>query len=252
VVYGYGLKPAPASDHRTDGDSGGLEVGPGLALDPCGRELLYTRAKTLKFTEAILLDEKGGRMDRPPEGSYEDHEPHRKPHRDKHHPQSCWLLSAHYAEQLVGPQTISDPCSCLRKEWESVCETVRFSLRRVDCEECCHTFDCELQCECGTGPCCEEHRKEPTTYEERPEQHEADREPHEPGTEPRESVKNPVRRGGCQCLCEYLTGLSDIECGGLQEIDEPGGYLRVDLRHGVPLACVGLREGDCDDWLFDR
>ena len=28
--------------------------------------------------------------------------------------------------------------------------------------------------------------------------------------------------------------------------------VRVDLRHGVPLACVSLRKGECDDWVFDR
>ena len=70
---------------------------------------------------------------------------------------TCWLLSVHYAEQDVGPVKVNDPCSCERKEWDHVCETVRFSLRRVDCDGVLQAFDCELKCGCGTGPCCEEH-----------------------------------------------------------------------------------------------
>jgi hypothetical protein len=60
-----------------------------------------------------------------------------------------------------------------------------------------------------------------------------------------------VHRGGCGCLCEHLTGLSDVDCGGLCPIDDPCAHVRADLCHGVPLACVKLREGDCDTWVFD-
>ena len=152
VVYGYGLKSAPAGGSGTRGDSGALEIGPGLALDDCGRELLLTRGKTVEMADVILLDAQGARVEQPPEGSYGSYDERRGTH---HRPEVCWLLSVHYAEQDVGPQKVKDPCSCERKEWEHVCETVRFSLRRVDCAECCKPFDCELKCGCGTGPCCE-------------------------------------------------------------------------------------------------
>jgi hypothetical protein len=54
-------------------------------------------------------------------------------------------------------------------------------------------------------------------------------------------------------LCEHLTNLDiDCECGKLTEIEEPCARVRVDLRNGVPLACVRIvPEGDCDGrWAF--
>ena len=257
VVYGYALKPAPAKDGYARDSSGRLEIGPGLALDECGREVLQIRPVLLGVEDVLLLESKGTRIERPPEGSYEPRvEPRREEQKQSEgRPRVCWLLSAHYAEQLVGPAKVNDPCSCERNEWNHVCETVRFSLRRVDCEECCPQFDCELKCGCGTGPCCDEHaEKRP---EEQSKEHQNAQSKQSGGqyesTNPPETPRNPVDRGGCQCLCEYLTGLSDAECGGLCDIEDPCVRIRADLRHGVPLACVSLREGECDgEWLFDR
>jgi hypothetical protein len=112
-----------------------------------------------------------------------------------------------------------------------VCETVRFSLRQVDCSECCKKPECELHCECGTGHCCDERDKEEGSCDD---------------------VENLVLRGGCQCLCEHLTHLwPDVECKSLTEIEEPCGRVLVDLHNGVPLACVGLIREECEDWKFD-
>lgn len=262
VVYGYGLRRAQASGHRTQDDSGALEIGPGLALDECGRELLLTRADALDVEDVILLDAKGARIEQPSDEDYEACDEKQGAQQSE----TCWLLSVHYAEQGVGPVRVNDPCSCERKEWEHMCETVRFSLRRVNCEECCKQFDCELKFGCGTGPCCKEHHEErprhhgsygqTVSYErEAAERYETLHEsepvsPHE--VNPHEIPKNPVRRGGCQGLCDYLSTLSDPECDCLQEIEEPCGKVRVDLHHGVALACVRLCHGECDDWLFDR
>jgi hypothetical protein len=233
VVYGYALKPAPGPGAETRPSR--LEIGPGLALDECGRELLSVRAVMIDAADVILLDGKGGRLERPPAGSLE---PREGPKQEVQQTPACWLLSAHYAEQSEGPVRVNDPCSCERNEWDRLCETVRFSLRLVDYAECCRPFDCELQCECGTGPCCEQRSKE-----------HADQEVEQ--TEDRKTKAHPVDRGGCQCLCDHLTGLSDTECCALCEIEEPCAHIRADLRHGVPLACVRLREGDCDKWEFD-
>jgi hypothetical protein len=227
LVYGYALKPVPARNGCKDDKSGWLEIGPGLALDECGRELLRVGPTLLGVEDVILLDTNGARIDRPPDGSFEP----RATQTQKQTPQpseACWLLSAHYAEQSEGPIRVNDPCSCERHEWDRVCETVRYSLRRVDCVQCCDTFDCELNCGCCSGPCCEPRAKKTS-----------------------DTQTNPVRRGGCGCLCEHLTGLSDADCGGLCPIDDPCAHIRADLRHGVPLACVTLREGDCDNWVFD-
>lgn len=214
VVYGYAMAP--------DRGGTGLRIGAGLALDACGRELLWSGAAT-GFDDVLLVDDKFSLIERPPEGSFA---PRAAPERDgADEGRACWLLSVHYAERKVGPVRIADPCSCARDEWDHVCETVRFSLRRIDCNACCTPADCALECGCANGACCEQpHRETP----------------------------GPVERGGCQCLCEYLSGLSDGDCGGLRDIDDPCAQLQVDLRHGVPLACVGLREGDCaGEWRFD-
>jgi len=120
VVYGYSLKPAPASGHRTQDNSGALDIGTGLALDECGRELLFTRADPLDVEDVILLDAKGARIEQPPDDAYKSYDEKQR----AQHSETCWLLSVHYAEQGVGPVKVNDPCSCERKEWEHVCETV--------------------------------------------------------------------------------------------------------------------------------
>ena len=241
VVYGYGLKPT----------AGELDVHPGFALDECGRELVLARAKKIGAGDVILLDRKYARLERPPEETH-DH--------DDRKSRACWLLSVHYAEQGVGPVKINDPCNCERKEWDHVCETVRFSLRRIDCADCCKPPDCELQCGCGTGECCEHHPREHEHGHEHEHDRDRDRDDGRDRDRDRDSERehphrhaaNPVHRGGCQCVCDYVTGLSDVTCERLCEIDEPCGKVRVDLRHGVPLACVSLRKGECDDWVFDE
>jgi hypothetical protein len=219
VVYGYAIEPAAAQDGQTKNPWGRLQIGPGLALDECGRELLQRRTMSLDFSDAILVDGKGVPYARPPEGSYQ---PRAAPVKEADDPpRACWLLSAHYAEQLVGPVKVSDPCSCKRDEWDHVCESVRFSLRLVDCEQCRDDVDCELACDCGTGAS--------------------------------QAPKSPAKRGSCRCLCEYLTGLSDTQCGELLPLSEPWHRMSADLCHGVPLACVSLREGQCEgEWLFGR
>jgi hypothetical protein len=249
VVYGYALRPAAQESQAQDG-WGRILVEPGLALDECGRELLQTGPVLLDVADAILLDAKGARIERPPEGSYA---PRAAPAQGAdERPQARWLLSVHYAEQSVGPVKVSDPCSCERNEWDQVCETVRFSLQR-DCDACCAQFGCELACGCGTGPCCAGQAKNP------PQQQRAQAVVRPPGIEgqaPPGQVPqlpgNPVDRGGCGCLCEHLAGLSDTPCGELRELEDPCVHVRADLCHGVPLACVSLREGACDgEWLFD-
>ncbi len=236
VVYGYALRPVAQEDQARDG-SGRILLQPGLALDECGRELLQTEPVLLDVADAVLLDGKGARIERPPEGSYASRAAPDKGADGRS--RACWLLSVHYAEQSVGPVKVSDPCSCERNEWDHVCETVRFSLQRVDCDACCAQFDCELACGCGTGPCCAgQAAAQPIGKEAQYTSAQASR--------------NPVDRGGCGCLCEHLAGLSDTACGGLVQVEDPCVHVRADLCHGVPLACVSLREGACEgEWQFD-
>ncbi|MGZ5442166.1 MAG: hypothetical protein ACXW5U_10620 [Thermoanaerobaculia bacterium] len=182
AIYGWGV----VYGFSVSGQSGRLKIGPGLALDECGRELLEVEGQEFAFED--LLDENEAPTT---------------------NDAGCWLLTAHYAEQLTGPVPVTDSCRCEHTEFERTCETVRYSLRPIPCDECCRKFECELKCDCPAESCC----------------HKAD----------------THGRGGCRCLCDSLTGLKiDVECGPLRETDEPCGKVRVDVRHGVPLACVKL------------
>jgi len=220
VAYGFSVSPAAQRGYEKSAHTGRLAIGPGFALDEPGRELVQTKTVELEFDDVLVLGEKDGRI-------------------DDCRPDDCWLLSAHYAEQDVGPVDVSNPCNCTGREWNQVCETVKYSLRRIDCMECCDAGDCAFCCECSTGPCCAEDPNAGTP----------DRGEVEPGCTP-----NPVKRGGCQCLCDYLTGL-EPPCGGdhLCELVQPCWRGRIDVSHGVPLACVGLcRDETCGDWRFDH
>lgn len=227
VVYGFGMGVAAPDE---DGAGGRFQIGAGLALDACGRELLCVHGAAVGFRDVVLIDEKGRRL------SLDDASlgaPVRQPMDD------CWLLSVHYAEQPIDPVLLADPCRCERNEWDHVCETVRFSLRRVDCRSCCDAHDCSLECECDAGPCCDEDRSDKETIDKSAEA--ANRPP-----------EHPLRRGGCRCLCEHLTSLQfPDDCDCLTEIEEHCARVRVDLRHGVPLACVGLTQDPCGRWVFD-
>jgi hypothetical protein len=222
VVYGYPVAPGSGDECRKEGVPGLLKIGPGLALDSCGRELLQTGEVKVAFQDLILLDRKGIRPDRErliAEVRQWQDQTRRDPCG------ACWLLSAHYAEQPVEPVTVSDPCQCNRHEWDRTCETVRYSLRHIPCDECCEDADCELNCHCGISRYCEAHDE-------------------------RQGERELRGRGG-RCLCEHLTCLEpDCECERLCEIEEPCARVRVDVHHGVPLACVELIPNECGGWAL--
>ncbi len=228
VVYGYGITAVPPenADHNY---ACRLKIRPGLALDKCGRELLQTE-KSIKVDEELIILNDDLRSLEPND---------RQAVLSEANPQDCWLLSVHYAEQYTGPVTVQDSCHCEQNEWDHTCETVRYSLRRIPCEECCNSFDCELECRCA--PCCDQ-----TPDTKQPPQ-QGDPRLH-PG---HVDAETSHKRGGCRCLCEHLTGLDPgAECGRLCEINEPCARVRVDLRNGVPLACVHIVSDACDGWAF--
>lgn len=229
VVYGYEVTSTESKNHR-DG-SGHFKIGAGLALDKCGRELVET-GTTIQFKDVVFLDLDGKRWSLEdalkwlgirPGFSWDDP------------PQAlldalkkwCWLLSVHYAERDTDRFKGEDRCHCGPDEWDHLCETVWYSLRPIDCDKCCNHFDCELKCKCDQGPCCDDSAA--NTYQKGP------------ALQTRETHQ----RGGCQCLCKHLTHLRvGGECG-LCEIEEPCGNVRVDVRNGIPLACVKLVTDKC-------
>lgn len=263
VVYGYGI-----DSHESY--SGRLGIGPGLALDRCGRELIEGGGE-IRFDDVFTLDRGGKRVDLdelkthlgvPQNVLWDQITSEIKESIGK----ACWLLSAHYAEKDTAHIRIEDRCCCGRDEWDHVCEMVRYSLQQVDCDECCQEFGCELNCDCATGPCCGEPKEETTEPEESGDypqeqtdaQTEQSRGAYEHSGEsieqrddgPTETYeKDPIKsphRGGCKCLCEHLTNLTiGGECKDLCTIKEKCGSVRVDVRNGVPLACVQLVVTKC-------
>ena len=191
VVHGLALTPADAA---CGGSGGALQVGPGLALDRAGRELVVATARTLRYADVIQAGAT----------KTQDNEA------------GCWLLSAHYAERRMEPVMLKDDCHCERHEWDRVCEDVVFSLRPIDCAECCVGEPCELCCSC-MGDC--------------------------------EDPLSPHNRGPHRCLCTHLTGLA--VGAQIESLCKVGDCVDADLHNGVALACVSLKADDCGGWVFD-
>lgn len=243
VVYGYSIAVEPrgareAITHR-------LAIGEGLALDSCGRELAQLGCSTIALKDVTVVDARGRRLNRA-----ECDESFAARHDEDERERFCWLLEAHYAEQSIDPVQITDSCRCQHHEWDHVCETVRYTIRRVACDECCRTADCELDCRCGEGDCCHSERERRDVARDesaREEMRDVELREHESSHEPARPM-----RGGCRCICDHLTELhpgGDCACR-LCEIDEPCGAVRVDMTHGVPLACVDVVLNECKEWTF--
>ncbi|WP_457102155.1 hypothetical protein, partial [Microbacterium sp. P5_E9] len=124
VVYGFAVDVAPVNACLTESVSGRLRIRPGFALDQHGRELLQIDEVTLAFADVIKVNALGAQIDRDSTDA-------------ANYGEGYWLLSVHYAEQAIAPVSIQGSCSCDRQEWDSICETVRYSLRRIDGAECC-------------------------------------------------------------------------------------------------------------------
>ena len=217
VVYGYAIAVEPPDGSRRN-RRGILDIGGGLAFDKCGRELLET-GRPVRLEELIVIDADGVPID--PGAAFSKAGNSARHHKDNS-PRECWLLRAHYAEQSVDHVGVEEACHCKHEEWDRTCETVRYSLERVSCDECCIEPECELTCDCGSGPCCDPSQTET-------------------GVRP--------KRGGCQCLCTHLIKLPQPTCGPLCLIEEPCAVIGVDLKNGVPLACIHLIwDARCDDW----
>ena len=235
VVYGYAVKAGPVLKQTARNQ---LNIGPGLALDICGRELLQVDHAVAN--ELIVVDENDELIDL--KDALTDHAYHGK----------CWLLSVHYAEELIDHVTIEDSCRCEHDEWNHVCETVRYTLRPVDCDECCQDFACELECDCGVGPCCEEHADEQDNAERRRYYAQQSGDQSDQYEQPKDRRCKPNQRGGCRCLCDYLIKLPQPECKPLREIEDSCGRIWVDLNNGVPLACVLPDLDECERPIFRK
>ncbi len=211
LVYGYGISVEKAHDSNEAASK--LKISPGLILDRCGRELYLHDGIALSLRDVMVLDEKGMPVDDPAEAL-----------RCECAEGECWQLCAHYAEYDLDQINQQDTCNCIHHHWDHVCETVRFSLHRVRCSDCCPDPECGLSCSCEHDCCCD------------------------PASEAR--VAPSTRRGGCSCLCEHLTHLKLEESGRLCEVSGPCcRTFRVAVKDPVPLACVDIVEY-CDQCTF--
>jgi hypothetical protein len=258
VVYGYAMKMSSAAGGAAKQLTRLLAIGPGLALDACGRELLYGGESGMAFDSLIPIDDEGRKVD------LEDLLPKQLREQKDDKERVCWVVSVHYAEQSTDGVRLSDGCRCERHEWDHICETVRFTLRRIPCDDCCAGCDCDLHCDCGGGSCCDSHtkpvRQEPEkapSYEAASEEQAADVSKTEtpariPASDEAVRRRVPFKRGGGRCLCDYLAGLAPgDDCSArLCDVDDPCARVRVDLKHGVPLACITLESDNCGGWTF--
>lgn len=210
LVYGYSIHPEAAPNSREA--AARLKVAPGLVLDQCGRELYLSEGIALSIPDVMVLDEKGVPVDDAEKAlGYKCGE------------NECWQLCVHYAEYDADPVNQQDSCNCTHQHYDRVCETVRFSLRRVDCSTCCREPKCGLDCSCNEDCCCD------------------------PASEA--AVAPSTRRGGCSCLCEHLIHLKFRDHGRLCEVEGPCRTYRVATKEAVPLACVEIVDY-CDEWTF--
>lgn len=222
-------------------DSGGVAVGTGVALDWCGREIVAcSEVELVAARDVLWLDEGecGVEVVDPPK---EPAKPETKPKEDAR--QDCppdederhhhYLLCAHYAEQPVDGIRLDDGCGSTRCEANYVCETVVYSLSRVE------------HCPPGLRRCL------PNLWD-----------PHEcnsgdgdweavagPGDRP--LVADVHDRGTHRQLVHWsLERLSRVNFCKPCKMEQVGG-LHVDLDACVPLACVeiGFR---CDEAYIAR
>ena len=122
-------------------DSGGVEIGTGVALDSCGRELVACKEVELVAAGDVLWlrdGDCGREVSDPPK---EAAEAPRAQQTEQSAEQGCppdeerrhhYLLCAHYAEQPIDGIRVDDGCGEKKCEANHICETVVYSLMPVE------------------------------------------------------------------------------------------------------------------------
>lgn len=167
VVFGLGVEV----------DNGELTLDCGLALDRHGREIGLPKPHRIRKRDLFVLEK--GKC-----------EPSDAP-LDK----GKWLLSAHYAERPVDPVRLPDACGdCGCPEWNRTCETVVFSLTRVE-GVCCPSYQDDCPCDCGCPPpdCVEPTDEPPPPEQKYPEEPPEQKEPPE-SPDPKQTPRRPQAR----------------------------------------------------------
>lgn len=134
VVAGFGLTLRKAGESAI----AKLELAPGLALDRHGRELELRATTWLSPANLLLLSDDACRVQAL--GKLEH---------------GRYVLAAHYAERRVGDANLREGCGCEEPEKNFVCETIVFSLRRLQEAPCpCGDAECSRSCACSCSSSC--------------------------------------------------------------------------------------------------
>lgn len=212
-VLGWGV----ISGFAVTVEDGHLHVGPGVAFDDHGRELVACE-ETRLCSDGDLLWLKPGAC-----GCGETIEP----------AAGRYLLSAHYAERKIDGVRVDDGCGEASCEWNHVCETVLFALTpikecpcgRPDCRGCGNPTDCSALA-LGKGT-----------------------ESAGPAADP-EKAAAWDDRGPHATLCEWSRDwLCDHDPCGKERLCLQNGYW-IDPEAGVPLACVTVDADDCGKLVY--
>lgn len=167
---------------------GKLLISSGLALDSYGRELIQPDGYEISLASLIVLDREG------------------RPVKTQTLPEleGEWRLSIHYAEEMMGPVVVPDACACDQRQWDYLCETVRYVIQPWESDK-------PDQLECACDP-----------------------------RHPENSSASP--RGGC-CLDQTISNHQVSQPGKLSRIDTDCRSALVDLNvgSGVTLAKIRLR-----------
>jgi hypothetical protein len=111
MVLGWGV----VSGFHVDEHGDGLTISPGMALDPCGREIVACEPVTIKERDDVLWLHEG--KCGPESGSPFE--------------AGCYILSAHYAERHVNGVRVPTGCDDSECETNHICETVVYSLSYI-------------------------------------------------------------------------------------------------------------------------
>lgn len=237
VVYGFSVRqddpPTPTA----------FKVGPGLALDRHGREIELPSPAVLGPKNTVVVQPGNGRCRFQP--------------LDKVERNGEYLLKAHYAERRYGDVPSSDDCGCEDTQQKYVCESVVFTLSRLEDGKCpCEERWCRRKCSCRPlkpkddatdkaydqpGDKDQRRQDEPQGHAQketdwRKDPYETDRRDHE--HEHDHGERRPCGcygRGPHACLCEWAERTTGRERG--DALCEWSCY-SLDPRDGVALACV--------------
>lgn len=215
VAEGFAIKP---------GDTG-ITVGPGMALDAGGRELVACEPVDLIAPGDLLWltkGECGWAVGDPPvdpesdKGQGDGEKKKGKGEEERH--RGRYLLRAHYAEASIDGIRVDDGCGDTRCEGNHVCETVVYSLA----PECTHGLpDCQCLCER------EAHGEPGPHWSQEPP---ASGDPH---------IAAVHDRGPHRQLVDWSLGRHDPNLCTRPRLTKIG-HLHVALDDGVPIACVGI------------